>query len=151
MEATTTLHLSAGTAVLAVLLLAAPARAADDTALYLRDGAEPRQLLEGPSTRDQPREISKSAGDRATATLGEFLTEPAPATRKLRVGVVSAIAYLGTGQNGMIGCADVAVTFFRPCCRACSNAKRAMRVEAFSVMIFRLSTTPGTTSCSSPA
>ena len=34
--------------------------------------------------------------------------------------------------------------------RAYSKAKRAMRVEAFSVMIFRLSTTPGTTSCSMP-
>ncbi len=32
-----------------------------------------------------------------------------------------------------------------------SNANCAMRVEARSVMIFRLSTTPGTTSCSSPA
>ena len=34
--------------------------------------------------------------------------------------------------------------------RACSNANRAIRVDAFSVMIFRLSTTPGTTSCSRP-
>ena len=34
--------------------------------------------------------------------------------------------------------------------RAYSKAKRAMRVEARSVMILRLSTTPGTTSCSSP-
>ena len=43
-----------------------------------------------------------------------------------------------------------AVTRFRPCVRAYSNAKVAMRVDACSVMIFRLSTTPGTTSCSSP-
>ena len=43
-----------------------------------------------------------------------------------------------------------AVTFLRPCARAYSNAKRAMRVEARSVMIFSDSTTPGTTSCSRP-
>ena len=42
------------------------------------------------------------------------------------------------------------VTFLRLFLRAYSNAKREMRVEAFSVMIFRLSTTPGTTSCSNP-
>ena len=36
-----------------------------------------------------------------------------------------------------------AVTRLRPCRRAYSKAKRAMRSEAFSVMIFRLSTTPG--------
>ena len=35
--------------------------------------------------------------------------------------------------------------------RACSKANTAMRVDAASVMIFRLSTTPGTTTCSSPA
>ena len=45
----------------------------------------------------------------------------------------------------------IAVTFRRPWSRACAKANRAMRVEAFSVMIFRLSTTPGTTSCSRPA
>ena len=39
---------------------------------------------------------------------------------------------------------------FRPWLLAYSKAKRETRVEAFSVMIFRLSTTPGTTSCSSP-
>ncbi len=38
----------------------------------------------------------------------------------------------------------------RPEARANSNANRATRVDATSVMIFRLSTTPGTTSCSSP-
>ena len=37
----------------------------------------------------------------------------------------------------------IAVTFFRPCRRACSKANCAMRVDARSVMIFRLSTTPG--------
>ena len=45
----------------------------------------------------------------------------------------------------------IAVTFLRPALRAYSNANRAMRVDAFSVMIFRLSTTPGMISCSSPA
>src|SRR5580692_1988793 len=40
--------------------------------------------------------------------------------------------------------------FLRPFFRAYSNANLAILVEAFSVMIFRLSTTPGTTSCSSP-
>ena len=44
-----------------------------------------------------------------------------------------------------------AVTRLRPCFRAYSNANVAMRVDASSVMIFRLSTTPGTTSCSRPA
>ena len=44
----------------------------------------------------------------------------------------------------------MAVTFLRPCCRAYVKANSAMRRDAFSVMIFRLSTTPGTTSCSSP-
>ncbi len=43
-----------------------------------------------------------------------------------------------------------AVTFFRPRRRACANANSLMRRDAFSVMIFRLSTTPGTTSCSRP-
>ena len=43
------------------------------------------------------------------------------------------------------------VTRRRPCFRAYSKAKRAMRVDAFSVMIFSDSTTPGTTTCSSPA
>ena len=36
-----------------------------------------------------------------------------------------------------------AVTFFRPRRRACSKANSAIRVDALSVMIFRLSTTPG--------
>ena len=40
--------------------------------------------------------------------------------------------------------------FLRLFLRAYSKAKRETRVEAFSVMIFRLSTTPGTTSCSMP-
>ena len=40
--------------------------------------------------------------------------------------------------------------FLRLNLRAYSKANLAMRVEAFSVMIFRLSTTPGTTSCSMP-
>jgi isocitrate dehydrogenase (NAD+) len=43
------------------------------------------------------------------------------------------------------------VTFRRPCSRAYSKANRAARVDARSVMILRLSTTPGTTSCSRPA
>jgi len=38
----------------------------------------------------------------------------------------------------------------RPWVRAYSKAKRAMRVEAFSVMILIDSTTPGTTTCSMP-
>src|SRR4029079_10056512 len=42
------------------------------------------------------------------------------------------------------------VTRLRPCLRACSKAKRAMRVEATALMILRLSITPGTTSCSMP-
>src|SRR5581483_796803 len=37
------------------------------------------------------------------------------------------------------------VTRLRPCFRACANANCATRVDAFSVMIFKLSTTPGTT------
>ena len=45
----------------------------------------------------------------------------------------------------------IAVTFLRPCRRAYWKANSEMRVDAFAVMIFRLSTTPGTTSCSSPA
>ena len=44
----------------------------------------------------------------------------------------------------------IAVMRVRPIRVAYANAKRAMRVEARSVMIFRLSTTPGTTSCSRP-
>ena len=43
-----------------------------------------------------------------------------------------------------------AVTFFLPYFRENSKAKTAIRVLAFSVMIFNDSTTPGTTSCSSP-
>ena len=43
-----------------------------------------------------------------------------------------------------------AVIRFRPWRRAYSKAKRAIRVEAFSVMILMLSTTPGTTTCSRP-
>ncbi len=44
----------------------------------------------------------------------------------------------------------MAVTFLRPSRSAYSKAKRAMRVEAFSVMTLMLSTTPGTTTCSMP-
>ena len=44
----------------------------------------------------------------------------------------------------------IAVTRLRPFAAACSKANSAIRVEARSVMIFRLSTTPGTTSCSRP-
>jgi hypothetical protein len=43
-----------------------------------------------------------------------------------------------------------AVTRPRPWVRAYSKAKRAIRVEARSVMIFNDSTTPGTTTCSRP-
>jgi len=43
-----------------------------------------------------------------------------------------------------------AVMRFRPLRSAYSKAYRAMRVEAFSVMIFSDSTTPGTTTCSRP-
>ncbi len=46
-------------------------------------------------------------------------------------------------------CTDV--TRLRPFARAYAKANFATRVEATSVMIFRLSTTPGTTSCSRPA
>src|SRR5258708_81836 len=45
----------------------------------------------------------------------------------------------------------IAVTRWRRYFRAYSNANRAMRVDARSVMIFRLSTMPGTISCSRPA
>ena len=37
----------------------------------------------------------------------------------------------------------IAVTLRRPCLRAYSKAYRAIRVDAYSVMIFRDSTTPG--------
>src|SRR5688500_5323550 len=42
------------------------------------------------------------------------------------------------------------VTFFRPFARAYSKAYRHIRNVAFSVTIFRLSTTPGMTVCSKP-
>ena len=45
----------------------------------------------------------------------------------------------------------IAVTRVRPLARACSNANLPMRVDAASVMIFMLSTMPGTISCSRPA
>jgi hypothetical protein len=44
----------------------------------------------------------------------------------------------------------IAVTFLRPCRFAYSKANSLIRRDAFSVITFRLSTTPGTTSCSSP-
>ena len=44
----------------------------------------------------------------------------------------------------------MAATFLRLSRRAYSKAARAIRIDAFCVMIFRLSTTPGTTSCSRP-
>lgn len=104
---------TAGTAVLLALALVTPARAQqDDSALFLR-GDAPLQLSSDDSERPTPREISRSAGDRATAALGEFLTPPATVVSKLRVGTVTAIEYLGTGQNGMVACADVATTFFK--------------------------------------
>ena len=48
-------------------------------------------------------------------------------------------------DNFMMLALWIAWIFLRLCFRAYSKAKRAIRVEAFSVMIFRLSTTPGTT------
>ena len=42
------------------------------------------------------------------------------------------------------------VTRRRPLRRACSKAKRAIRVEATRVITFMLTITPGTTSCSRP-
>lgn len=107
---------TAGTAAVAVMLMAAlvvPARAEDDTALYLKDGVAPQQLLSGASIRPAPREISRPIGDRSTASFGEFFAPQATQVSKIRVGTVTAIEYLGTGQNGMLGCADVASTFFK--------------------------------------
>ncbi len=54
-------------------------------------------------------------------------------------------------DNFMMFALWTTVTFLRDSLLACSKANRAMRVEAFSVMIFKLSTTPGTTMCSKPA
>ncbi len=104
---------TAGAAVLVALAWAAPARAQDHTALYLREGTSAEQLLESAPTRPAPREMSRSIGDRTTQSFGPFLGLPATGTSRVRVGTVTAFEFLGTGQNGMNGCADVATTFFK--------------------------------------
>ncbi len=104
---------ASGVLLALALAAAAPVRAADDTALYLRDGDEARQLLPGASIRTAFREISEGAPDRLPVALGEFLTPAATSPSKFRVGAITVEAYLGTGQAGMPGCADVSTTIFR--------------------------------------
>jgi hypothetical protein len=62
----------------------------------------------------EPREVSGGQLNTGrTRTLGEFLEPPAQAFERIRVGAVRAVAYLGTGQAGISGCADVTLTVFR--------------------------------------
>jgi hypothetical protein len=94
-----------------------PAFAVDEETLWLRRGGSSTdlQLLDVPSDRTgEPRETTAGqVNEGRTGTLGEFLQAPAGAFERIRVGYVAVIAYLGTGQAGISGCADVTATVFR--------------------------------------
>lgn len=106
---------SAAALVLAGLASAAHA-APDDRTLHLIRGATPTsyQLLETASGRTgDPREIASSVPDRGNIVLGPFLGLQQAGAAQVNVGRVQATLFLGSGTQGISGCADVTATLLR--------------------------------------
>ena len=101
---------------LILVLAALPSLAgAEDGALYLRRGASAMdlQLLPDPPTRSEdPREIDDDLSNTDTGSFGNYATPTSPAARHIPGGPAAAYLFLGSGKDGMNGCADVTVTLF---------------------------------------
>ena len=67
------------------------------------------------------------------------------------MAILRALSRKSPSLSFMMFALWTAVTFLRPLARAYSKANDAIRSDATAVMIFRLSTTPGTMRCSRPA
>lgn len=108
-------HALASLVALALVGLAPVARAADDTTLHLNRGQTPTayQLLATVPDRTNPYEIATSVSDRGNAVLGPFLGVPAAGPAEINIGQVNATLFLGSGTQGIQGCADVTATLFR--------------------------------------
>jgi hypothetical protein len=111
------IRLPARTLLLSCLLsaLAAAPRfaAAQDGTLYLRRGesASDLQLLgEAPDRPGDARQIEVSLRNGEAAVLGTFVTQ---APKQITPGAVRAFLFLGTGKEGMPGCAQVTATLLR--------------------------------------
>jgi hypothetical protein len=89
--------------------------AADDATLHLNRGqtSTDYQLLEPAPTRANPYEIAKSVSDRDTVTLGPFRGIPVAGPAVVNVGRVNTTLHLGSGTQGISGCADVTATLVR--------------------------------------
>ncbi|MCW5889757.1 MAG: thrombospondin type 3 repeat-containing protein [bacterium] len=106
----------ASAVTLALAGLASAVHAApDDTTLYLRRGATSSilQLLPTAPTRSNAYEIATSVSDRNNLVLGPFLGLPAAGPLKVNVGQAQVTVFLGSGTQGISGCADVTVTLLR--------------------------------------
>jgi Thrombospondin type 3 repeat len=103
--------------LLAVLALGPRGLAsAEDGALHLRRGASASdlQLSVEPSPRfGDPRQLDVSLRNLEAAQLGPFLGPVGSASRVIPAGPVNAFLFLGTGKEGMPGCAEVSVTLLR--------------------------------------
>jgi len=101
-----------------LLLVAIAPRLAvgEDGALHLRRGSSPSdlQLLLEPSTRtDDPRQLDDIVRNGEAASFGPFLTPAMSVTRLVPAGPATAVLFLGTGKEGMTGCASVTATLLR--------------------------------------
>ncbi len=102
--------------LLSLLALAPVGAFAQDGALHLRrDGsASDLQLSVEPTPRpDEPRQIDVSLRNGEAAPFGPFLGSAESARRTIPAGPVNAFLFLGTGKEGMPGCADVTATLLR--------------------------------------
>src|SRR5262249_10937625 len=100
--------------LLAAMATAPRPAAGEDGALYFRRGlnVSDLQLLMEPSTRDDDRrqmDADLRAGE--AASFGIFLSDGA--ARHVPGGAVSALVFVGTGAEGMMGCAEVTVSLAR--------------------------------------
>ena len=112
-------------------LAAAPRfAAAQDGTRYLRRGASTSDLellAEPPTNTGDARQIEVSLRNGEAALLGTFLT---PAAMQVSAGAVNAFLFLGTGREGIAGCAEVTwrgvpVRTIRTRCRIASRSARS--------------------------
>src|SRR5262245_10641196 len=102
--------------LLAVLAASPQLASAQDGALHLRRGASASdfRLSVEPSARsDDPRQIDVNLRNLEAVEFGPFLGPVASIARIIPAGTVNGFVFLGTGNNGMSGCAQVSVTLRR--------------------------------------
>ena len=103
--------------LLCVLALTPSRAIAQDGALHLRrgDNVSDLQLLVEPSPRsaEDPRQLDASLSNGEAGQFGPFLGVVGASARVIPAGPVNAFMFLGSGKEGMLGCANVTVTLLR--------------------------------------